>query len=51
MDEIISHYESRLLRDVITVDQGLVMRIALPLASKQTAFTVFRAIVVPLPEL
>ena len=43
MDEIISYYESRLLRDVITFDQGLVMRIAIPLASKQTAFTVFRS--------
>ena len=32
MDEIISYYESRHLRDIITVDQGLVMRIAIPLA-------------------
>ena len=51
MDEIISYYESRLLRDVITVDQGLVMRTAIPLASKQTAFTVFRSIAVPMPQL
>ena len=49
MDEIISYYESRLLRDVITVDQGLVIRIAIPLAPKQTAFTVFRSIAVPMP--
>ena len=41
MDEIISYYESRLLRDVITVEQGLVMRIANPPASKQTAFHSF----------
>ena len=51
MDEIISYYESRLLRDVITVDQGLVMRIAIPLASKQIAITVFRSIAVPMPQL
>ena len=51
MDGIISYYESRLLRDVITVDQGLVMRIAIPLVSKQTAFTVFRSIAVPMPQL
>ena len=51
MDEIISYYESRLLRDVITVDQGLVMGIAIPLASKQTAFTVFRSIAVPMAEM
>ena len=50
MDEILSYYESRLLRDVITVDQGLIMRIAIPLASKQTAFTVFRAQAVPMPQ-
>ena len=43
MDEIVSYYESRILRDVVTVDQGLVMRIAIPWASKQTAFTVFRS--------
>ena len=51
MDEIISYYESRLLRDVITVDQGLVMRIAIPLASKQSAFTVFHSIAVLIPQL
>ena len=51
MDEIISYYESRLLRDVITVYQGLVTRIAIPLASKQTAFTVFRSIAVPMLQL
>ena len=50
-DEILSYYESQLLRDVITVDQGLVMRIAIPLASKQTAFTVFRSNAVPMPQL
>ena len=51
MDEIISYYESRLLRDVTTVDEGLVMRIAIPWASKQTAFTVFRSIAVLMPQL
>ena len=51
MDETISFYESQLLRDVISVDQGPVMRIAIPLASKQTAFTVFRSIAFPMPQL
>ena len=37
-DEIISFYESRLL-DVIFVENGLVMRSAIPLASIQTAFS------------
>ena len=51
MDEMISFYESGLLRNVITVQQGLVLRIAIPLASKQTAFTVFSSIAVPRPQL
>ena len=50
-DEILSFYESRHLRDVTTVDQGLVMQIAIHLASKQTAFTVPRSIAVPMPQL
>ena len=48
VDEILTYYESRLLKDVITIDQGLIVRIAIPLASKQTAFTVFRALAVPM---
>ena len=51
MAENLSYYESRLLWDVITVEQGLIMQIASPLSSKQTAFTVFRSIAVPLPQL
>ena len=51
MDETKSCYESRRLRDVITVGQGLVMRIAIPVASKQTAFTVFRSIADPMLQM
>ena len=51
MDEMISYYESRLLRDVITVDQRLVMRIAIPLASNETAFPIFRSIADLMPQL
>ena len=50
MDEILSYYESCLLRDVITGNHCLIMRIAIPLASKQTAFIVFRAEAVPMPQ-
>ena len=48
VDEILTYYESRLLKDVITIDQGLIVRIAIPLASKQTAFIVFCALAVPM---
>ena len=50
MDEIIAYYESQLLRDVLLVEQGLIMRFAIPLATKDSAFTVFRAIAVPMPQ-
>ena len=50
MDEIIAYYESQLLRDVLVVEQGLIMRIAFPQATKDSAFTVFRAIAVPMPQ-
>ena len=53
MYEIMSHYESRLLRDVIPTDQGLIMRIAIPLASKQTNkqhLLFFPALAVPMPQ-
>ena len=50
MEEIIAFYESQLLRDVLVVEQGLIMRIAIPLATKDSAFTVFRAIAVPMPQ-
>ena len=49
IDEIIADYESQLIRDVSVVEQGLIMRIAIPLATKDSAFTVFRAIAVPMP--
>ena len=51
MDETLYFYESQFLRHVITVDQGLVIRTAIPLASKLTAFTVFRSIAFPMPQL
>ena len=39
MDEIIAYYELQLLRDVLVVEQGLIMRIAIPLATKDSAFS------------
>ena len=50
IDEIIAYYESQLLRDVLVVEQGLILRIAIPLATTHSAFTVFRAIAVPMPQ-
>ena len=50
IDEIIAYYESQFLRDVLVVEQVLILRIAVPLATQDSAFTVFRKIAVPLPQ-
>ena len=49
--QLLAYYESRLLLDVLTLDQGLLMTMGIPFASRQTAFTVYKAIVVPLPQM
>ena len=50
IDEILAYYELKRLRDVIVVDQGLIKRVAIPLTTKESAFTVFRAKAVPMPQ-
>ena len=50
IDEIVAHYESKLLRDVVVIEQGLNMQLALPLATKESAFAVFRAKAAPMPQ-
>ena len=50
MDEILSYYEAQLLTDVVTIKEGLLRKTAIPLASRQTSFTVFHAISVPMPQ-
>ena len=50
MDGIIAYYESQLLRNVLVVEKGRILRIGIPLATKGSAFTVFRAIAVPMPQ-
>ena len=49
--ELLAYYESRLLLDVFTLDQGLLMTMATPFAARQTAFTVYKAIRVLLPQM
>ena len=40
VSEILSYYEAELLSDTITIKEGLLMTLSIPLASRQTAFTV-----------
>ena len=48
--EILAYYEAKLLIDVITLEEGLLMTLSIPLASKQTSLTVYRATPIPMPQ-
>ena len=47
--DIMSYYDAKLLRDVVTVNEGLILTLAIPLASRQTVFSTYSARVVPMP--
>ena len=48
----LSYFEAELLSDTITIKEGLLMTLSIPLVSRQTAFTVYKvhAILIPRPE-
>ena len=46
--DLLSYYDSRLLADAITVSEGLLLKFNIPLASQQTAFTLFEAKLLPM---
>ena len=50
-DELLAYYEVRLLLDVLTLNDDFLMTMSIPLASRQTFFTVYKAVVVPMPQL
>ena len=45
-----SYYDAKLLRDVVTVDEGLLMTLAIPMSSSLTVFSVYRAHLIPMPQ-
>ena len=47
--DLLSYYDSRLLDDAITVPEGLLLTLNIPLASRQTVFTLFEAKIIPMP--
>ena len=49
MSDLLSYFDSKLLADAITVKEGLLMTLNIPLASKQTVFTVYEAKLIPIP--
>ena len=48
--DLLSYYDAKLLRDVVTLDEGLVLTLAIPLASRQTVFSTYPAQIVPMPQ-
>ena len=48
--EILSYYDAKLVQEISTVEDGLLLTLAFPLASSQTVFEVYRAIVIPMPQ-
>ena len=49
MSDLLLYFDSKLLADAITVTDGLLMTLNIPLASKQTVFTVYEAKLIPMP--
>ena len=47
--DLLSYYDSRLLADALTVSEGLLLTLNIPLASQQTVFTLFGAKLIPMP--
>ena len=47
--DLLSYYDSRLLADAITVLEGFLLTLNIPLASQQTVFTLFEAKLIPMP--
>ena len=50
-NELHSYYKSKLLREVTTIPESLLLTLAIPLASSQTAFQIYKAVTVPMPQL
>ena len=48
--DIHSYYDAKLLRDVTTIEEGLLLNLAIPYASSQTAFQMYQAQVIPMPQ-
>ena len=46
----LTYYESKLLREVTINDLGLVFKMAIPLASRETVLEVYEAILLPMPQ-
>ena len=48
--DIHSYCDAKLLCEVTTIEEGLLLNLAIPYASSQTAFQIYRAQVIPMPQ-
>ena len=49
MSDLLSYYDSSLLADAVTVSEGILLTLNIPLASRQTVFSLFEAKLIPMP--
>ena len=49
--ETLSYYEARLLQDLVALPDGLLIKMSIPLASRQTVLNTYEAIPIPMPQL
>ena len=49
-DNILSYYEAQLLQDVLTLSQGLLLTLSIPLASQTSGMTIYEANPLPMPQ-
>ena len=50
ISDLLSYYDAQLLTEVSSIEQGLLLTLSIPLASSQTAFDVYKAHLLPMPE-
>ena len=50
MTDIFSYYDAKLVQEISTVEDGLLLILAIPLDYSQTVFEVYRANVIPMPQ-
>ena len=49
--ELLSYYEAKLLQDVLTLRNGLLLTMSIPLASRRTVMTTYQALPLPMPQI
>ena len=50
MKDLLSYYDAKLVYEIAPVEKGLLLTLAIPLASRQTPFHVYSVHVIPMPQ-